>query len=396
MPSLSLSRRALCTLVCLLLVALAAATPAHAQSSDVNFPTPIFSNVVTGRIAPRDVGDPRRTRHFYAFRGTEGDLVVQLTGTNLSGSVDVFTARTQRPLMTITLVGGTTANATKTVYIREEEMLILRVEARAFGDREGDYRITLGGSFAPAPAGLAEAAPPELPQVTTDGRRPAGVRRVTSTGARIDEPAPEPAREETRAETPTADRTEGAAESTAGRRATTAPAPRRSNARTGRGTANTARNRGGARTGTRRAEESRPEADAGAATATTGREGTTTGAAVEAPAEPVRPAPRRAPRRAARTPRRAANEGSTPTAEAATPGGTTAGTTAAPAPPAPAAPQRLVIETRGGETIEHDMNTVRRMSVENNQLVVTTRDGRTVRRPMTDVLRVSIEPAPRP
>jgi hypothetical protein len=38
------------------------------------------------------------------------------------------------------------------------------------------------------------------------------------------------------------------------------------------------------------------------------------------------------------------------------------------------------------------MNTVRSVTVENNQLVVTTLDGKTMRRPMSNVLRMSIEP----
>src|SRR5438270_4877510 len=77
----------------------AAAGVVSAQSSDANYPAPVFSKEVEGHIAPRDVGDPRRTRHFYTFRGSEGDLTITLDTTQLAGDVDVFTATTLRPLL---------------------------------------------------------------------------------------------------------------------------------------------------------------------------------------------------------------------------------------------------------------------------------------------------------
>jgi len=42
--------------------------------------------------------------------------------------------------------------------------------------------------------------------------------------------------------------------------------------------------------------------------------------------------------------------------------------------------------------IERDMNSVRRVTVENNQVVVITKDGKIIRQPMANVLRMSIEP----
>jgi hypothetical protein len=380
-------RRGPCALACFFLFVCAAVAPCRAQSGDVNFPTPISSNIVTGTIVPRDVGDPRRTRHFYVFRGTEGDLSVRLVGTNLNGSVDVFAARTLRPLLTITLIPGTTTDATKTVYLREEELLVLRIEARAVGDNEGSYSITLGGSFAPAPAGLAEAPAPEVPQVSTEGRRGSGVRRVTSTGARVDEPPP--AREEVRAETPAAP--EGEAEGTTQPTAPPAPATpaRRSNTRrNNRGAANTARNRARSPANTQPAEEAKPADAAEAATPEDAPAGRPAGEGSAAAAEPARPT-RRNRGRNTRNTRRGANEGAAPSA-----GGAPSAEASSAAPVV--APQRLVIMTRGGETVEHDMNAVRRVTIENNQLVVTTKDGKTERRPMTTVLRVTIEPAPQP
>ena len=62
-------------------------------------------------------------------------------------------------------------------------------------------------------------------------------------------------------------------------------------------------------------------------------------------------------------------------------------------PPLPEAPgPRLIIVTKDGETLEREMSTVRRVTVENNQVVVVTRDGKTIRQPMANVLKMSIEP----
>jgi len=138
---------------------LAASDATSAQSSDANYPTPVFTNDVSGRIAPRDVGDARRTSHFYTFRGTEGDLSVTFDSTELTGDFDVFTATTLRPLLKITLLGDA-AHVTKSFYIRSEETLVLRVQARAVGDTEGTYRVTFGGSFEPAPPELANTHQP--------------------------------------------------------------------------------------------------------------------------------------------------------------------------------------------------------------------------------------------
>src|SRR2546423_633951 len=124
-------------------------TAASAQSGDANYPTPVFTNEVSGRIAPRDVGDARRTRHFYTFRGTEGDLSVTFESSDLIGDVDVFTATTLRPLLKITLLGDA-SRVTKSFYIRSEETLVLRVEVRSAGDPAGSYRITFCGAVEPS------------------------------------------------------------------------------------------------------------------------------------------------------------------------------------------------------------------------------------------------------
>lgn len=351
-----------------LLLALSASRHARAQSSDVNFPTPVFSTEVSGRIAARDVGDARRTRHFYTFRGTEGDVTVTVEASELIGDVDVFTATTLRPLIKFTLFGDATRVA-KSFYVRSEETLVLRVEARAAGDREGAYRVTFGGSFAPAPAGLANVEEPKAPTLSESTRGP-GTRRVTTAGARIEEPRPEPTPtpvEEARAPEP---------------KPTPAPA-RGTTRRGGRSTRNSPRARGTTPapqpkpTNTETADATQPAND---------RSGENAEAPTTEPkpaATPARTAPRRRNTRGSRG--RASTD--RPAADAQPPG------SAEPATPAPAAATgRLVIITLDGEIFERQMNTVRSVTVEKGQLVVTTLDGKTTRRPMSNVLRMSIEP----
>ena len=349
------------------LLLLAAAAPLRAQSNDANYPTPVFTSEIVGRIAPRDVGDPRRTRHFYTFRGTEGDLVVNLETSNLTGDVDVFTATTFRPLVKFTLFGDA-ARLTKSFYLRGEQSLVLRVEARAVGDAEGAYRVSFGGSFAPAPAELANAPAPAAPTLSEPSNRE-GTRRVTSTGARIDEPRPEPTPEEAAAPRPT-------------------PTPRRSTGRTG----SVASRRGrAARTTPARPRTDTPTAPPDAArpeTAETRRPEESTTEPRNAPETPAADTPRDAPAPRTTTPRR---RGSTRTTRRGSAGAARAAEPVVTPPPAAPA-QRLIVVTKDGETLEHSMGAVRRVTVENNQLVIHMRDGKVIRRPMLDVLRMSIEP----
>ncbi|HVF67657.1 MAG TPA: hypothetical protein VM914_08340 [Pyrinomonadaceae bacterium] len=350
------------------LLALSAALDARAQSADVNFPTPVFSTEVSGRIAARDIGDARRTRHFYTFRGREGDVTVTVEASELIGDVDVFTSATLRPLVKFTLFGDAT-RVTKSFYVRSEETFVLRVEARANGDTEGTYRVTFGGSFAPAPAELANVEEPKTPTLSESTRGP-GTRRVTTAGARIEEPKPEPTPtpvEEARAPEPQP-----------------TPTPRRNTARRGGSSGRSTRPSSRAR-GTTPAPQPKPSntetADARPPTDDANAETPT--AESKPAATPERAAPRRRNTRGSRG--RASTD--RPAADARPPG------SAAPATPAPAAATgRLVIITLDGEIFERQMSTVRSVTVEKGQLVVTTLDGKTTRRAMSNVLRMSIEP----
>ncbi|MFL6336264.1 MAG: hypothetical protein ACJ754_23425 [Pyrinomonadaceae bacterium] len=356
--------RSLILTVATFLLTLAAAAPLCAQSSEANFPTPVFASEVSGHIAPRDVGDPRRTRHFYTFRGTEGDLVVNLETSELIGDVDVFLAPGFRPLVKFTLFGDA-ARLTKSFYLRKEETLVLRVEARAVGDAKGTYHITFGGSYLPAPPELANQTTPEAPTLSPNESR--GTRRVTATGARIEEPRAEPTptaetanTEPTPAPTPTPERTNGRRASTTRRGRGTRPAPPRA-----------------------RPSESAAQPTPTPTESTEAKPSEDTAAATPTPT----PTPRR---RNTRTPRRNTTRDSAATKPTETPP-PPADTPPTPTPePAPA--QRLVIITKDGELFERDMNSVRRVTVENNQVVIVGRDGKVTRRPLANILRMSIEP----
>src|SRR6185503_5768640 len=173
-----------------LVVFILGATVSFGQSVDVGAPTPVRSNTATGKIVARDLGDSRLTDHYFSFTGTPGDLLITIQSTNLNGDLDVFTAVTLRPLLKLSLYAESTAPVTKGIYLRKREDLILRIEARSPNDDPGTYRIYFGGSFEPLPGGpdIAEAeAEPSPEPAAAPGQKG---RRVSSVGARIEEPAP--------------------------------------------------------------------------------------------------------------------------------------------------------------------------------------------------------------
>jgi hypothetical protein len=317
------------------------ATVTFGQSLDVGSPTPVRSNSVSGNIAARDLGDSRMTDHYYAFTGTPGDLLITIQSANLNGDLDVFTAVTLRPLLKLSLYAESTAPVTKGIYLRKREDLILRIEARSPNDDPGTYRVYFGGSFEPIPGGpdIAAAEPepsPEKPAVA--GQKG---RRVSSVGARIEEPeppvtevaaaptpapTPEPTPETTPVETPKPPATEKpATEET--ETARTTPPPRNTRGR--------------------------------------------------------RPASRRQPPPPKETPPAAAEE----------PKRTTEETPAKPAPePEPEVGPRLIIETNDGTLINRSMSTVKRVTIENGQVVVAGKDGKITRMLLINVVRMQITP----
>jgi hypothetical protein len=367
----------------------------HAQSIDPNSPTPVLSNEIAGKIAPLDIGDARSTRFFYAFNGLQGDLELSVESFNLDGDVDIFLANNMRPLTKVTLYAGESANrSAKTVYLRRSEPLILRVQARTPNDAEGTYRIRLGGAFRPAAPLAAEATTPGEPTAAEPATAASGAnrkgRRVSSVGARIEEPiVVEVAKEET-PPAPTPEPTPAAA----ARKPAANPRP----ARTRAGGRRTSRPETARRTQSNREAEAGDAATAGASKPAASNTETDAGSArnkederseegvAEKPARPERARP-------VRVPRARANRNSTATRR------TNAPPESVPAPPAetsvPAAPPvsaRLVLVMRDGETFERDMASIRRVTVENGVLVIVSKNGKTERQPMTAVLRMSIEP----
>jgi hypothetical protein len=327
----------LSAVLCLLLMAIGAL----AQSTEIDFPTPVRASEINGLILPRDVGDPRPTRHFYSLTGTPGDLVITVESKNLDGDVDLFTAGTLRPLAKISLYAGEAAtSASKSIYLKRREALVLRIEARSPNETQGGYRIRFEGAFEPISGEVATA--PESNTPNTTGRADQKTRRVTSVGARIEEP-PAPAETSKAAEPAPTPRTSetASAESTDTGTPTeskpVAPEPKP------KPPARTARNRRPTRTRTARAPRPAPAA-----------EKTTT-----APVEPVQAEAEPKP---VNTPA-----------------------------PTPASP-RLIIETRDGIKVERFMNTVRRVIVEGGQVIIITKDGKVERQPLTNILRMSIEP----
>jgi hypothetical protein len=317
---------------------------AAAQSTDVEFPTPVRANEISGTIAPRDIGDSRLTRYFFTLTGMPGDLIITVESRNLNGDVDLFTAGTLRPLAKLSMYGGeSSTSTTKSIYFKREETLILRVEARSPNDNEGSFRVRFEGAFAPF-MGEAREPQPILPATTQPGAAGGKTRRVTATGARIDEPVVETAEktsetdpktnaanEAARAERTTETAQPAATDSEPAPRTTTRRTPRARRPRTPRASSRTARNRPAPST-----VESQPT---------------------------VQPEPQ---------------------PDATTP--------AAPEAAAAASGPRLIIETKDGLRVERYMTSVRRVTVDNGQIIVILKNGKTERQPMVNVLKMSIEP----
>jgi len=326
--------------------------PANGQSLDRTAPSAVRTSEVTGMISARDLGDSRLTDHFFAFTGTPGDLLITVESRNLNGDIDVFTVNGLRPLLKFTVYDGSASAITKSVYLRKREDLILRVEARTPNDDEGTYRVRFGGSFEPivggpdaGPEGMSQNAASDTQTFETGKSGKVG-RRVSSVGARIDEPA---STEVAAAPTP-----EPEPPAKPAREATTPPTRTR-----------TPRARPPATRRTRppvaeKTEEPAAEREPDNKTTVERREteaGTATG--------------RRRPGRRSTTARAPEKP---------------------PTPPVPESGPRLIIETSDGTLINRYMTSVRRVTVENGQVVVVGKDGRVERFLLTNVVRMSVGP----
>lgn len=333
----------------------------RAQSLDINSPSPVSTTEVVGRIVARDLGDARFTDHYYSFAGNKGDLLITVVSSNLNGDVDVFTAGTLRPLMKFTVYAESSSPITKAVFLRKREDLILRVQARSPNDEEGTYQIRFGGTFAALPESFGtQSQTPTDESITLSSRSQTG-RRVSSVGARIEEPTPPPA-EVAAAPTPepapepTPEMPVETSQPTVTEPTAEAEAPRTESPRSAPTRRGSSR-RSNTRARTEPAKPSEPSSST-----------------EEKPAEPAESA-------TTTTPRRRGSRRNQPT-ETPTP----------PETPEPDAGPRLVIETADGTLVDRSMNTVRRVMVENGQVVVVSKDGRVQRIALSQVTRMSIAP----
>lgn len=130
-----------------------------AQSSNVEYPTPVTSSEVKGVIKARDIGDSRLTTHYYVFDGNQGDIFVNVETSNLNGDIDIFLAETLKPLTKFSVFADTSlTQAGRTIYLRKPERLILKIEGRTPSDDPASYTIKFDGSF------LAIADPDSIPK----------------------------------------------------------------------------------------------------------------------------------------------------------------------------------------------------------------------------------------
>ena len=335
---------------------LCSALSAQAQSIDINAPSPITTAELAGRIGPRDIGDARFTDHYYTFVGNPGDLVVTIESRNLNGDVDVFTTAGLRPLLKFSLYAESSTPISKSIFLRRRENLILRVQARTPNDDDGLYSVTFGGSFEALPRSLiAESEAQKSEEEIASSTAPRTGRRVSSAGARINEPAPPPQEvaaaptpEPTPEATPTVTETPAKVSTSAERES---PSATRSTSR---------------RTGGRRARP-RPPARETTKPAETEAKASEPAEKTEETTTPTTPR-RNASRRTSRPPPEAPAESSADTGP------------------------RLVIETTDGTLINKSMTTVRRVMVENGWVVVVGKDGMIQRILLSQVVRMLIAP----
>jgi hypothetical protein len=262
----------------------------------------------------------------------------------------VFTFSGLRPLLKFTVYAGSSSQTTKSIYLRKQEDLILRVEGRTPNDDDADYRIHFGGAFESITSGpLAEHEDAAKPEVTAEASRKGG-RRVTATGARIDEPPAEVV------EVPKSVPSPVVSSDSEPKKVVRTP---------------TARNSRPGRPAIRR---TKPAAPAKVKPEETAAKGDTEKKTEAEDTEAATPAKVEKPVKKTRGTRAAAKAPA-----------------AAPQEPDESGP-RLVIETSDGTLVDRAMGGVRRVTVENGQVVVVGKDGKIQRIPLASVVRMTIAP----
>jgi hypothetical protein len=172
-------------------VILACASAGFSQSTNLDYPTAVVTDQISGRIKARDLGDSRLTSHYYIFETETGDVLLNIEAANLNGDIDVYTAGSMRPLLKASVYAlGYSTVIQRQVYLRIPSRLILRVEGRTPNDDPGTYAIKFGGVFkAMARSAVKDPGSPTVSGSADDG----AVARVSSVGTIIEEiKRPEP------------------------------------------------------------------------------------------------------------------------------------------------------------------------------------------------------------
>ena len=180
---------------CVLSILCALNFSVRAQSTNQNYPTPVSTNEISGKIPARDIGDARLTNYFYIFNARQGDVFINVVTSNFNGDIDVFTADNLRPLTKITVYAGDSERETgRVIYMRKPEKLVLRIEGRTPNDDVASFRIKFAGSFEPLLL-TSEKVEPEMPVVKTENQSDVVVNSV---GTIIEvKPKPTPSPKET-------------------------------------------------------------------------------------------------------------------------------------------------------------------------------------------------------
>jgi hypothetical protein len=350
---------------------------ATAQSTNSDYPTPVTTNEIQGKIAARDVGDPRPTRYFYTFTGTPGDLNITIESENLNGDVDIFTVNNLRPLAKISLFEtGYGVTTTANIYLRKREPLLLRIEAKTASEQAGTYHIKFSGGFE-AIADTKEQ--PEEPTIKTKSSD--GTVRVNSVGARIEEPKPPVKEKPVETKTETAKTTTPKTKPT-----TTTKTPTTTEPNTEATTSNTTAPTTTPKKETPAARRKRLAAERAEAIRKRKEE-----TAAERKRKQEEAAEQKRQSQANSDANNTSNESGNTTNK--TSNKTSASKTTPKEPtPDPMASVRLIVETKDGQRIERTMNEVRRVNVEKGVLVIVFMDGKIERIPMTNVQKMAIEP----
>jgi hypothetical protein len=292
------------------------------------------------------------TDHFYAFTGLPGDVLITVDSRNLNGDIDVFTSANLRPLLKFTVYAGSSSPITKSIYLRKQEDLILRVEGRTPNDDEAIYRLHFGGAFEPITSGPLAEHEDALQQSTLAEGLSKGGKRVSSVGARIDEPPGEVA------VTPKAEPSPSAPSDSEAKTAEAKPTPKNTRPR---------------RPVTRKARPVRPPkppVEAPTAEETVAKDETGEKPTADNPEPKTPDVPERPPRKG-RAARATAKPDATQETEDTGP--------------------RLRIETSDGTLVDRSMGGVRRVTVENGQVVVIGKDGKIQKIPLANVVRMTIQ-----